>query len=362
AISNLGSAMIEGLPVELIGKIVGDLSLDDALKISQLSRRLRAVSSDPVLNVWRPCILRNLKASTYETAFKTLSVHTVVPRHNWLEILSLGRAAYLLFDAVLPNLPDAEWEEAFKRRFLTSWASAYHKKAHTTWKSAFLRVLQYTWHRSTTTCSVNEAWTKYILLNRNGTANYLEGSSRGFSPFAIFEETRTQQNLLHLPMRVRVLVEFSDARVLVLGTLNRPRSSLSVNANAKLLLQPPGIRPGGSTLSNLDYSRIRYPLPAESFFNYPFYTSGGSDRRWLAPGDADMEWVGSVMLVAQIITRDSNDDATVSVDDDEFEDLDFILGPGRNQYASFTWEDLWTVAPWIRESISKEIDGAGLGL
>ncbi|CAK5262841.1 unnamed protein product [Mycena citricolor] len=203
---------------------------------------------------------------------------------------------------------------------------------------------------------------RYILLNRNGTANYLEGSSRGFSPFAIFEETRTQQNLLHLPMRVRVLVEFSDARVLVLGTLNRPRSSLSVNANAKLLLQPPGIRPGGSTLSNLDYSRIRYPLPAESFFNYPFYTSGGSDRRWLAPGDADMEWVGSVMLVAQIITRDSNDDATVSVDDDEFEDLDFILGPGRNQYASFTWEDLWTVAPWIRESISKEIDGAGLGL
>ena len=35
--------------------------------------------------------------------------------------------------------------------------------------------------------------------------------------------------------------------------------------------------------------------------------------------------------------------------------------PGRQQYSSFTWEDLLAVAPWMDERITKKIDGAGLG-
>lgn len=47
-----------------------------------------------------------------------------------------------------------------------------------------------------------------------------------------------------------------------------------------------------------------------------------------------------------------------------------LLGPscdadspllGRQQYASFTWSDLWAIAPWLEERITKKIDGPGLG-
>jgi len=34
---------------------------------------------------------------------------------------------------------------------------------------------------------------------------------------------------------------------------------------------------------------------------------------------------------------------------------------GRQQYASFTWSDLWAIAPWLEERITKKIDGPGLG-
>jgi hypothetical protein len=43
------------------------------------------------------------------------------------------------------------------------------------------------------------------------------------------------------------------------------------------------------------------------------------------------------------------------------QDLDLVVGPGRNQYASFSWPDLWAIAPWVEERITKKIDGAGLG-
>jgi len=33
---------------------------------------------------------------------------------------------------------------------------------------------------------------------------------------------------------------------------------------------------------------------------------------------------------------------------------------GRH-YASLSWNDLWAIAPWMDERISKRIDGAGLG-
>jgi hypothetical protein len=43
-------------------------------------------------------------------------------------------------------------------------------------------------------------------------------------------------------------------------------------------------------------------------------------------------------------------------------DRDLIVGPGRQQYASFTWDDLGILAPWLEEKITKKIDGPGLGL
>ena len=42
-----------------------------------------------------------------------------------------------------------------------------------------------------------------------------------------------------------------------------------------------------------------------------------------------------------------------------FQDLDLVVGPGRNQYASLTWADLSTIAPWLE--ITNRITGPGLG-
>jgi hypothetical protein len=53
----------------------------------------------------------------------------------------------------------------------------------------------------------------------------------------------------------------------------------------------------------------------------------------------------------------------VEFGDGDFEDRDLrlIVGAGRRQYASLTWQDLWALAPWMRATITKTIDGLGLG-
>jgi hypothetical protein len=43
------------------------------------------------------------------------------------------------------------------------------------------------------------------------------------------------------------------------------------------------------------------------------------------------------------------------------QDLDLVVGQGKNQYASLSWPDLWAIAPWMEERITKRIDGPGLG-
>ncbi|KAJ7232220.1 hypothetical protein B0H12DRAFT_1261748 [Mycena haematopus] len=349
--------MIESLPVELIGKIVGELTLNDVIRISQLSRRMRLVASDPILNVWRLPILRNLRSDQYEDSLKNLSVYMSVPRHNWIDILSRARASYILFEMTLPNLKEAEWEDTFQRRFLPSWKKW---RKDNTWRAAFLRVLHQTWHRSCTSCTTNEAWTKYIVLNRNGSANQLEASSRNFNVAHILDDMRLQQNMLHLEMRVRLVVQFADVRVLALGTLNRP-SPLTVNSNANALLHPPGILSESNgpfgTLS--EYSHLNYPLPAQTHINYPFYTPGGADKRWAAEdSEAGLGWVGGLMMVTQILGQGV--DETLPQNQPTLQDRDLISGPGRQQYVSFTWDDLMKIAPWLE--ITKQIDGPGLGL
>ena len=114
----------DSLPVEPIADILGELDLSSLVTVCYLSRRLRAISSEPALNPWRRPILRTLHHhpdAEYDPALRHLSVRTTVPRNNFVEILSMARAHYLLFEASLPHLKDSEWEECFRRRFLPSW-------------------------------------------------------------------------------------------------------------------------------------------------------------------------------------------------------------------------------------------------
>lgn len=133
----------ESLPVELIADTLGELDLSSLVTVSCLSNRLRAISADPSLNPWRRPILRTLNHpdAVYDPALRHLSVRTTVPRNNFVEILSMARVHYLLFEASLPNLKDTEWEECFRRRFLPSWTKV--RKEGSTWKEAFMRSVLY---------------------------------------------------------------------------------------------------------------------------------------------------------------------------------------------------------------------------
>lgn len=133
------SNYLESLPVELIADILSELDIATLITVSYLSRRLRSIVSEPSLNPWRRPILRNLRNpdNIYEPCLKHLAVRTTVPRQNWVEILSLARIEFLLFEATLPSLKESEWEEAFRRRFLPGWTK--WKKEEDSWKSVFLK-------------------------------------------------------------------------------------------------------------------------------------------------------------------------------------------------------------------------------
>ncbi|THV08313.1 hypothetical protein K435DRAFT_642027 [Dendrothele bispora CBS 962.96] len=395
----------DSLPVELIADILSELDLESLIRISYLSRRLRNIVSDPSLNPWRRPILRDLYSDSYRDTLKHLSIRSTVPRQNWIEILSLASPNFILHEATLPNLRAHEWEECFSRRFLPGWRNWVSDSAG---RAAFTKFLSRIWHRSRTSCTSDEAWTRYIVLNRNGSANELEASSRNFSPLSIFNEMKHQNDLTHLETRVRYVVQLQDVRIIALGTLNSPRSTLTVNPNAHSFLHPPGITrlldgyiqpPRDSravtdhgvyplspespnyrvSLPSLDYEPMLHPLPALPHANYPWYTPGGEDKRWLGSGEVEEEglkWVGGLMqvsfsirqknlqlklcrIVAQLITPKTRERPEDRI---PLQDLDLVLGPGRSQYASFIWDDLWAIAPWMEERITRKINGPGLGL
>jgi hypothetical protein len=112
---------LESLPVELVTTILEQLDLASLVVVSYLSRRLHCIASDRSLNPWRAPILRNLHSGVYEDSLKYLSVRTTVPRQNWIEIVSMAQPRFLLFEATLPNMKEADWQECFKRRFLPGW-------------------------------------------------------------------------------------------------------------------------------------------------------------------------------------------------------------------------------------------------
>ena len=126
----------ESLPVELIADILSWVDLATLITLSYLSRRFHSITSDPSLNPWRGPILRNLQDGVYDPSLKTLCVRYTVPKQNWIDILCLAKASFLLFEATLPNLKELEWEECFRRRFLPGWRK--WKKDGRRWKEAFM--------------------------------------------------------------------------------------------------------------------------------------------------------------------------------------------------------------------------------
>ena len=145
----------ESLPVELISDILGETNIESLISassyaefsvvrdistslvqtvVSSLSRRLREIISDPALNPWRRPILRRLRRREYGADLANLSLRMIIPRYNWIEIMSKAHPEFLLFEATAPNLNEREWDECFRRRFLPSWA--YWKKS-SSWRAAF---------------------------------------------------------------------------------------------------------------------------------------------------------------------------------------------------------------------------------
>ncbi|KAN0132568.1 hypothetical protein V8E53_009584 [Lactarius tabidus] len=357
---------LESLPVELITAILEELDLASLVIVSSLSRRLHSISSDRSLNPWRTPILRNLHSGTYEPSLRHLSVRTTVPRQNWIEILSRALPRFLLFETTLPNIKEADWQECFRRRFLPGWQKW---KRESSWHETFKKLLYRVWHRSMTTCTSDESWTKYIVINRNGSANELEGTSRNFNPLAIFNDMKLQSNLAHLETHIRLVVQLTDVRILALGVLNNPRGTFTVNKNARAFLHPPGVEMTSVQVnsrersrSDYSYERLTHPFPASSHAEYPFYTPGGGDKRWLMSESGNLEeegqqWVGGLMLTAQITSPQTS----MPWGEPFLQDLDLVVGFGRSQYASFTWADLDCIAPWMKDLLTKRIDGPGLG-
>ncbi|KAG9317360.1 hypothetical protein JVU11DRAFT_1559 [Chiua virens] len=392
----LACVTLQSLPVELLAEIFSELNLDSLITVSCLSRRLRAVIADPSLNPWRRPILRSLHQCVYEKSLSHLSVRSTVPRQNWIEILTFAPASFLLFECTLPNLKSSEWEECFCRRFLPGWIKW---KKDNSWRETFMkygllqsavallhllmdlfRVLYRIWHRTRSSCTSDESWTKFVVVNRNGNVNELEAASRSFNPLAIFHEMKLQNNLAHLSTKIRVVLQLMDVRILVLGVINRPRTHLTVNRNAHAFLYPPGLEPSGtriiseglvnslnnsksspsvSTNFNAAYHRLSRPVPAHSHSDYPMYTPGGGDQRWHP--DAILEdgvyWVGPLMVTAQLRPSDP-----YGFTDRGFHGLELFGGMDHAQFASFTWQDFLAIAHWMEKRITKCIYGQGLGI
>lgn len=109
---------------------------------------------------------------------------------------------------------------------------------------------------------------------------------------------------------------------------------------------------------------MSHPQPTASHEKYPLFTPGGKDKRWLHDNDIPedehgRQWVGGMLLCAQLCSKETR---THFGELPILQDLDLVVGPGRNRYTSLLWEDLDVVAPWLSGHIVKRINGQGLGL
>lgn len=101
-----------------------------------------------------------------------------------------------------------------------------------------LRTIYRVNHRSWTTCTSEEAYTRWITLDRRGTATINRIRAQNYSPLDVFQSVKQQNNLHAYPTTVRLLCSLADADIFVLGVLHHP-NSLFLNPNAHKLLHPP---------------------------------------------------------------------------------------------------------------------------
>jgi len=146
---------------------------------------------------------------------------------------------------------------------------------------------------------------------------------------------------------------------------------------------------------------LQYPTPHPTHASYPNYTdsssssdsqspgspeSYGNDWRWFrtrydrhiyfdvksfqlktGSGD-DMVWIGPILIVAQLYPTHGPAPDSAAAESDPHDPATFeqhIL-QGQDQpagrWASFGWPDLWAIAPWLQERITKRVEGHGLGI
>jgi F-box-like len=201
------TSCVNNLPVELLARVFSLLELHQLLAAAQTCRLWRAVCSDPLLNPFRDPIVHILENQYQEDSDKaggmhhlrTLSAFQWIPSRTWFEILAMASPYFILFEWVVPNLSEEQWEEAFRLRFPPSWTkwrrdgrwrAAFLKSVYwsvsMTSLIALLRMLMRIWHRLNATCTSDEAWTSYLIINRNDNVNLGTGSSRTFNPHAMF--------------------------------------------------------------------------------------------------------------------------------------------------------------------------------
>lgn len=211
----MATTCADSLPVELLTGVFSLLELQQLLAVAQTCRLWRAVCGDPLLNPFRDPIAHILEDQCQLDSEKTdgmrylrtLSAFQWIPNRNWVEILAMASPHFILFEWNVPNISEEQWEEAFRLRFPPSWTKWRRDRR---WRAAFLksirlsvsilslttlfRMLTRIWHRLNATCTSDEAWTSYLMINRNGNVNLGTGSSRSFNPHAIFNALKCAQH------------------------------------------------------------------------------------------------------------------------------------------------------------------------
>ncbi|GHJ89455.1 hypothetical protein NliqN6_5857 [Naganishia liquefaciens] len=251
---------LEDLPYEVLSLILSHLPLRDLIAVTLLSRTLLFIASDPSTTPFHAPIQEILDAGPpYPSCLATLGTYTHIPRTVFAHVLIRASPTWILEHMVIPaGITHDGWQRIFCARFLPSWKRYRDDHDHdhdhdrdgdgdgdrdhppaSSWRAVFLRILGRLAHRSQG-CTHEEAWTRFIVLHRNGTASLNRMYSRTFDPSAIYQEIRRQNDLMGYGQEVREVVRLQDVRILVYGTMASPRS-LWVNPNAYVILHPPGL-------------------------------------------------------------------------------------------------------------------------
>jgi hypothetical protein len=138
------TASVDNLPVELLAKVLSLLELHQLLAAARTCKLWRAVCCHPLLNPFRDPIAHILENQFQRDSEKTGGMHHLrtlsafqwIPSRNWVEILAVASPHFILFDWIVPNLSEEQWEEAFRLRFPPSW-TRWRRDGR--WRAAFLK-------------------------------------------------------------------------------------------------------------------------------------------------------------------------------------------------------------------------------